>query len=177
MALRTIHLHSKGFEPLHHYHYQGWPSAFFCVLHFLFLPSPCFSLGKHVSVVVQICFAKFDAGHQEFAYATLHAQFAPYASRTQSFHLAIDERDIQVSASSPNLRLVLLFTLLGTHRRFGFSCATAKQRNSRSRPPSTGARPHWPAPCRPTTPRSVHHHSRTRGEGAGFCGRRTGEVD
>lgn len=43
----------------------------------------------------QICFAKFDAGHQEFAYATLHAQFAPYASRTQSFHLAIDERDIQ----------------------------------------------------------------------------------
>jgi len=52
---------------------------------------------------VQICFAKFDAGHQEFAYATLHAQFAPYASRTQSFHLAIDERDIQVSAPSPYL--------------------------------------------------------------------------
>jgi hypothetical protein len=131
VALRTIHLHSKGFEPLHHYHYQGWPSAFFCVLHFLFLPSPWFSLGPHVSVVVQICFAKFDAGHQEFAYATLHAQFAPYASRTQSFHLAIDERDIQVSAPYPNLRLVLLFTLLGTHRRFGFSCATAKQRSSR----------------------------------------------
>jgi hypothetical protein len=60
-------------------------------------------LAPNVLAVVQICFAKFDAGHQEFAYATLHAQFAPYASRTQSFHLAIDERDIQVSAPSPDL--------------------------------------------------------------------------
>jgi hypothetical protein len=51
-----------------------------------------------IAIRLQICFSKFDAGHQEAAHAALSAQFAPHASRTQSLHLAIDERDIQVRA-------------------------------------------------------------------------------